>query len=101
MPLSSLNFFRYQKISGKQKGLFKKLLISVLWDESSYKTVMPPFPMHANLAWKKFSKHQSILQWNILVQWDKNFDGKSWYSPLPIQTFSIPETNETLKDSPY
>ena len=47
-----------------------------------------------------FLKHQSVLQWNISVQWDKNFDGKSWYSPPPlIQTFSIPEINETLKDS--
>ena len=32
----------------------------------------------------------------------KIFDGKSWYSlhPSPIQTFSVPETSETLKGSP-
>ena len=49
-----------------------------------------------------FLKHQSVLKWNISVQWDKNFDGKSWYSPPPslIQTFSVPEINETLKDPP-
>ena len=30
----------------------------------------------------------------------KIFDGKSWYSPPFIQTFSIPEINATVKDSP-
>ena len=61
-----------------------------------------------------FLKHQSVLQWNISIQWDKNSDGKSWYSPPPlsklfryrdtppplIQTFSIPEIIATIKDSP-
>ena len=66
--------FRYPKVSetlkggprnfsGKQKGSFTKLFVS--------------------------------------VQWDKNFDGKYWYSPPPlIQTFSVPEISETLKGSP-
>ena len=40
-PLLSINFFRYQKFSGKQKGSFTKLFVSVLWDKSSDKTVMP------------------------------------------------------------
>ena len=64
---------------------------------------MPP-PL---LCMKIFDKriflkqHQSVLQWNISVQWDKNFDRKSWYSPAPlIQTFSVPKISETLKDSP-
>ena len=61
MNLLSIFFFRYQKISGKQKGYFTKLLVSVLWDKSSYKTVMTPFPMHANLRWRSFLKHQSFL----------------------------------------
>ena len=30
----------------------------------------------------------------------KFFDGNSWYSPSLIQTFSIPEINATVKDSP-
>ena len=48
-----------------------------------------------------FLKHQNVLQWNFSVTWDKNFDGKSWYSPPPlIQTFSIPEIIATVKDSP-
>ena len=29
-----------------------------------------------------FLKHQSVLQWNNSIQWDKNCDGKSWYSPV-------------------
>ena len=29
-----------------------------------------------------FLKHQSVLQWNISIQWDKNCDGISWYSPV-------------------
>ena len=29
-----------------------------------------------------FLKHQSVLQWNNSIQWDKNCDGKSWYSPI-------------------
>ena len=47
-----------------------------------------------------FLKHQSVLQWNFSIQWDKNSDGKSWYSPPLIQTFSIPEIIATIKDSP-
>ena len=31
-----------------------------------------------------FLKHQSVLHWNISIQWDKNSDGKSWYSPPPL-----------------
>ena len=30
----------------------------------------------------------------------KIFDGKSWYSPPLLQTFSVPEINATMKDSP-
>ena len=47
-------------------------------------------------------KHQSVLQWNISVQWDKNFSIENLDTPPPflIQTFSIPEIIETLKDSP-
>ena len=34
-----------------------------------------------------FLKHQSVLQWNISIQWDKNCDGKSWYSPVFYSKF--------------
>ena len=102
-PLLSINFFRYQKISGKQKGSFTKLFVSVLWDKKFLQNRDAPSPlMQENFRKKKriFLKHQSVLQWNISVQWDKNFDGKSWYSPPLIQTSPMPEIIATVKDSP-
>ena len=80
-------FFRYRKICGKQKSSFTKLFVSVLWDKKFRQSRdAPPPPMHECpplLCMKRFDKriflkHQSVLQWNILIQWDKNFDGKSW-----------------------
>ena len=40
-----------------------------------------------------FLKHQSVLQWNILVQWDKNFPTENPDTPplLSIELFSLPE----------
>ena len=64
----------------------------------------PPLLCMKNFDERIFLKqHQSVFQWNVSVQWDKNFDGKSWYSPSPplIQIFSVPEIKETLKDPPY
>ena len=65
----------------------------------------PPLLCMKNFDERIFLKqHQSVFQWNVSVQWDKDFDGKSWYSPSPpppvIQIFSVPEINETLKDPP-
>ena len=102
MPLLSLNFCRYQKISGKQKGLFKKLSISVLWDESSYKTVMPHFPMHANLAWKNFLKQQKYslkIYFGTVRQKLRRKIVIVPPSPL-IKTCSITEIIATVKNSP-
>ena len=48
----------------------------------SNKTVTPrPRLCMKTFDKRNFLKHQSFLQWNFLVQWDKNFDGKSWYPP--------------------
>ena len=48
-PLLSINFFRYQKTSGKQKGSFTKLFLSVLWDKKFRQDRdAPPPPMHEN-----------------------------------------------------
>ena len=46
-----------------------------------------------------FLKHQIVFQWNILVQWDKNLEGKSWYSP-PYPNFFDTRSIATVKDSP-
>ena len=50
----------------------------------STKRDAPPPPMHENFDKRIFLKHQSVLQWNISVHWDKNFDGKYWYPPPPL-----------------
>ena len=49
-----------------------------------------------------FLKHQSVLvlQLNISVQWDKNFDGKSWYS-LPYPNFFDTRNYCNSKGFPY
>ena len=93
-PLLSINFFRYPKFSGKQKGSFTKLFVSVLWDNKFRQN--PDAPSY---AWKVsikffFLKHQSVLQWNILVQWDKNFSTENRDTSPPllsIKIFSLPE----------
>ena len=41
-------FFRYQKISGKQKGSFTKLFVSVLWEKKFRQNRDAPPPMHEN-----------------------------------------------------
>ena len=46
-PLSSINFFRYKKISGKQKGSFTKLFVSVLWDKKILTKPWCPSPSYA------------------------------------------------------
>ena len=97
-PLLSINFFRYQKISGKQKGSFTKLFVSVLWDKKFRQNRDAPLLCMKIFDERIFLKHQSVLQWNISIQWDKT-DGKSWFPPL-IQTFPIPEIIATVKDSP-
>ena len=42
---------------------------------------------------KIFLKHQRVLQWNILVQWGKNFstENRDTSPLLPIKIFSLPE----------
>ena len=104
-PLIHNFFFDTRKFPENRRVPLQSLSFRCCETKSSDKTVMPP-PL---LCMKIFDKriflkqHQSVFQWNVSVQWDKNFDGKSWYSPSPpplIQTFSVPEINETLKDSP-
>ena len=58
-PLLSTNFFKNQKFSGKQRGSFTRLFVSVLWDKKRFdETVMPPPPTHENFREKNFSETQ-------------------------------------------
>ena len=84
-PLLSINFFWYQKVSGKQKGSCTKLFVWVMWDKSSDKTLMPPPPLLCMKIFDKriFLKQQSILLWNISVQRDKKFSTENLDTPIP------------------
>ena len=91
-PLLSINIFRYQKTSGKQNSSFTKLFVSILWDKKFRQNQDAPLLCMKIFNKRIFLKHQSVLHWNILVQWDKNIDGKSWCPPLlSIKYFSLPE----------
>ena len=92
------NFFSIPENFRKTGGfLYKDFRFGAVRQKVPTKPWCPP-PL---LCMKIFAKriflkqHQSVFQWNVSVQWDKNFDGKSWYSPSPlIQTFSVPEISE-------
>ena len=88
-PLLSIIFFRYQKTEG---FLYKAFRFGPVRQKISTKPRCPP-PLLCMKVFDKriFLKHQSVLQWNISVQWDKNFDGKSWSPLLSIKYFSLPE----------
>ena len=68
------NFFRYQKISGKKKGSFTKLSVSVMWDKK--------FPQNRDaplLCMKIFDKE---FFWNTEVFSNEIF----WYSETKTST---------------
>ena len=81
-PLLSINFFRYQKFSGKEKGYFTKFFVSVLWGKKFRQNRDAP-SYASKFSIKDFLKHQSALQWNISVQWDKNFSTENRDTPPP------------------
>ena len=81
-PLLSINFFRYQKVSGKQKGSFTKNFVSVLWDKKyRHNRDAPPLLCMESFDKRIFLKHHSVLQWNSLVQSDKNFATEKRHIP--------------------
>ena len=94
------NFFSIPKISGKQKGSCTKLFVSVIWDKKFRQNRDAPLLLCMKIFDKRiFLKHQSVLQWNISVQWNKIFRREILIPPPLIQTFSIPEIIATVKDS--
>ena len=82
-PLFSIIFFQHQKFSAKQKGSFTKLFFSVLWDKKFRQNRDAPLLCMKEFDKRIFLKHQSVLQWNILVQWDKNFSTEN-RDPSPL-----------------
>ena len=99
-PVISIIFFRYQKISGKQKGSFTKLFVSVLWDKKFRQNCDAP-----SYAWKWSEKD---IFWNTKVLSNEKF----WYSETKISTenrddppsyawiLSIKKFSQTPKCSP-
>ena len=105
MPPFIHYFFRYQKFYGKQKGSFRKIFVSVLWDKKFRQNRdAPPPPLLCMKIFNKriFLKHQSVLQWNFLVQSDKNFSRESRDTPpplLPIKYFFLQKFSKTQNGS--
>ena len=91
-PLIHKFFFDNRKFPENRKVRLQSFSFRSCETKSSNKTVMPPL-----LCMKFFDKriflkqHQSVLQWIISVQWDKNFDGKSWTPPPLSKLFRYPE----------
>ena len=48
MPPLIHKFFRYQKNSGKQKGSFTEIFVSVLWDKKFRQNRDAPAPVYEN-----------------------------------------------------
>ena len=103
-PLLSIVLFRYQKISGKQKGSFTKLFVSVLWDKKFRQNRDSPRPSYAwKNSMKEFFWNNTKVFSNEMFRYSEiKLRRKILILPFPplIQIFSVPEINETLKDPP-
>ena len=94
IPLLCIKIFVTIFFSGKQKGSFTKLFVSVLWDKKNRQNRdAPPAHMHEKFWIKNFFKHKIVLHWNILAQWDKIFSTENRdNSPLSsIRNFPLPK----------
>ena len=88
-PLLIHNFFSIPEKFRKTKGfLYKASRFGPVRHTTSTKPWCPaPLLCMKVFDIRIFLKHQSVLQRNISVKWDKNFDGKSWYPPLLHKIF--------------
>ena len=94
MPPLIHKFFSIPKMFWKTAGfLYKAFRFGPMRQKVLTKPWCPPPPLLCMKIFDKriFLKHQKVLQWNISVQWDKNFDGKSWYPPLLSKRFRYPK----------
>ena len=99
-PLLSINFFRYQKFYGKQKGSSTKIFVSVLWDKNFWQNRDAWKFSIKEFFWniKVFSKCSPMKYFGTVRQ--KLFNGNSWY-PLPLihKIFSFQKFSKTQNGS--
>ena len=92
---------KFFSIPKKQKSSFTKLFVSVLWDKKFRQNRhAPPPPLICMKIFDKriFLNHQSVLQWNFSVQWDKIFRRKILILP-PLSYPNFFATGNFLKHS--
>ena len=96
-------FFSIRKNFRKTEGfLYKAFRFGPVRQKFSTKPWCPATLLCMKFFDKRiFLKHQSVLQWNISVQWGKNFDGKSWNPPpsYPWNIFPYQKFFETQNGS--
>ena len=93
-PPLVLKFFSIPEIFWKTEGFpYKAFRFSPLRQKKSTKPWCPPLLSMKIFDKRIFLKHQSVLQWNILVQCDENFSTENRDTPplLPIKNLSLPE----------
>ena len=100
-PLIHKFFFDTRKLPENRRVPLQSFPFRSCETKNFDKTKMPPFLCMKVFDKRSFLKHQSVLQWNISVQWDKNFDGKSWYPSPPLihNIFPYQKFSETQNGS--
>ena len=92
MPPLIHKFFEIPENVRKTEGfLYKAFRFGPVRQKVPRKPWCPPLLCMKIFDKRILLKDQSVLQWNISVQWDKNFDGKSWYSPPLSKLFRYPK----------
>ena len=83
-PLLSIIFFDTRKFPANRRVPVQSISFRSCDTKSSDKTVMPSPLLCMKIFDKRILlKHQSVLQWNISVQWDKNFSIENVDTPPP------------------
>ena len=95
-PLLSIILFRYQKISGKQKGSFTKLFVSVRWDKKFRQNRDAPRPSYAwKFSIKEFFWNNTKVFSNEMFRYSETKisteNRKSWHNPLKHKYFRYPK----------
>ena len=91
-PLLSINFFDTRKFPENRRVALQNFSFRSFETKTFDRTVMPPLLCMKIFVKRIFLKHQSVVQSNNLVQWDKNSNGKSCDN-RPSHTIFFPIRN--------